>query len=324
MDNTLDYQKVLRQFPWIISKGENCVISPDSDGLLSALFMSHHLGWKVKGFYDGKVLLIEEGTDPTSVVYLDIEIYRESVRSVGQHMVMPNKNETPENWGNFKNCISANNLRVFDAKNDFQNKYPFGTIHLLIAIVGSSMKLEKNPGVVAPLLYADGTFKNIFGYPENSLSWFDFLRATENDILNDVFFSQRASLVDRMNVMRELFHKIKAIGGTRGGEKVKISDRGGGKASHILNDEKNVYIEKEEVGKSERILRMFSELAGWEYDGQSWCWDNFTCVQFSKGILDGTTSFKKRNELLEKNPLSFAITATDRMEYTISQNGVFD
>ncbi len=324
MDNALNYQKIIQQFPWIVSKEESCVISPDCDGLLGALFMSQHLNWKVKGLYDGKVLLIEKNTDPSSVVYLDVEMYRKNIRSVGQHMLLPNKNEIPENWDNFKNCISANNLRGFDAKNDFQNKYPFGTIHLLIAIVGSAMQLEKSPSIVAPLLYADGTFKNIFGYPENSLSWFHFLQATRNDILNDVFFTQHTPIAESMELMKELFGKIKKIGGGRGREKVKISERGGGETANIVRSDNQAYIEKEEVKKSEGILQMLSDLTGWEYNSQSWCWDNFECIQFSKSVLDNTTSFRRRNELLTKNPISFAITATNRVEYTIPQSGVFD
>ena len=323
MRDILDYEKVLGQFPWVVSREEDCVVSPDSDGLLCALFMSHHLGWRVRGFYDGKVLLLEKGVDPSSVVYLDVEIYRAGIRSVGQHMLLPNKREMPGNWDNFADCISANNLRGFDAKNDFQNKYPFGTIHLLIAIVGSAVALEAKREVVAPLLYADGTFKNIFGYPENSLSWFEFLRATDNDILNEVFFTQGASMAERMEMMRELFGRIHEIGGGRGREKVKLSERGGGEAATVVQDSGGAYIDRDEVVKSERILRMLSDLTGWKYDRSHWSWDNFLYSQFSKGILDGTTSFRKRNDLLAENPVSFAITATNRIEYTMDQARVF-
>ena len=322
--DTLDYQKITQQFPWITSKNKHCVISPDSDGLLSALFMSHHLHWKIKGFYDGKVLLLEKNSNPSSVIYLDVEIYRKGVRSVGQHMLLPNKQQIPSNWNNFENCIAANNLREFDAKNDFRNKYPFGTIHLLISIIGNIMQLEKNPEIIAPLMYADGTFKNIFGYPENSLSWFHFLQATKNDILREVFFTKQTSTAEQMEMMKNLFQTIREVGGaTRGGEKIKISERGGKNIGSIIQDRGQVYIEKEEVRKSEAILEMFANFTGWKYNKSLWTWGNFNHFQFTKKILDNTTSFNKRNEILETDPISFAITATNRMEYTIDQNKVF-
>ena len=90
------------------------------------------------------------------------------------------------------------------------------------------MQLEKNPEIIAPLMYADGTFKNIFGYPENSLSWFHFLQATKNDILREVFFTKQTSTAEQMEMMKNLFQTIREVGGaTRGGEKIKISERSG-------------------------------------------------------------------------------------------------
>ena len=231
-------------------------------------------------------------------------------------MLLPNKKHIPHNWSNLQNCISANNLRGLDATHDFQNKYPFGTIHLLVAILGSILTLEKAQHIIAPLLYTDGTFKNIFGYPENSLDWFRFLQADKNTILKDVFFSQNTSLFQTMNLMRELFQQIKHIGGGRGGEKIKISNVGGGQSAHIFNDQKQVYISQQEVEKSEKILKMFGDMTGWRYKRKNWAWDTFQCFEVTKSVLENTTSFKKRNELLEASPLSFAINATNRLEYT--------
>ena len=320
----LDSQNIIQQHPWIASKNQSCVISPDSDGMLCALLMSHHLNWRIKGFYDGKVLLLEKGYNPQSVIYLDVEIYRKNIRSIGQHMLLPNKKHLPNSWNNLQNCISANNLREFDAKHDFQNKYPFGTIHLLVAILGDVITLEKTQNIVAPLLYTDGTFKNIFGYPENSLSWFKFLQAEDNAILKDIFFSQNTSLFQTMNLMKELFYNIKHIGAGRGGEKIKISNVGGGQSVHIFNDKEQAYISQQESEKSEKILKMFGDMTGWRYNKKNWVWKNFQYFELTKRILENTTSFKKRNELLETNPLSFAITATNRIEYTKHQEKVFD
>src|SRR3989344_6128935 len=125
---TLDYDLLLKQHPWIAQKDQNCILSPDSDGLLCGLLMSHYLGWHINGFYDGKVLVVDRNVIPSDCVFLDMEIFRPDVRSIGQHMVMYDKDDLPPNWGRFSNCISINNLRNSDFKNDFKSKYPFGTV----------------------------------------------------------------------------------------------------------------------------------------------------------------------------------------------------
>lgn len=59
-DAVIDYAAVIKKYPWLVQKEQNCVLSPDSDGLLCGLFMSHYLNWKIRGFYDGKIMLLEE------------------------------------------------------------------------------------------------------------------------------------------------------------------------------------------------------------------------------------------------------------------------
>ena len=107
----IDYNEILNKYPWIIEKNQNCVLSPDSDGLLCGLFVTNTLGWKVKGFYDGKVMLIEQDFTAKDCIFLDMEIFRKEIRSVGHHMVLFNKNRIPPNWDNFSNCLQTNNLR---------------------------------------------------------------------------------------------------------------------------------------------------------------------------------------------------------------------
>lgn len=103
----------------------------------------------------------------------------------------------------------------------------------------------------------------------------------------------------------------------------KISERGGGQSTSVIKDANQVFIEKSEIEKSEKMLEMFASMSGWAYKKENWTWKNFTQFQFEKDVLQ-TTGFKKRNNLLEENPTSFAITATNRMEYTKFQKGVFD
>ena len=72
----IDYEAIVKNYPWIIHEKMNCILSPDSDGLLCGLLMGHVFDWSVKGFYDGKILVVEKGVDIQRCVFLDMEILR--------------------------------------------------------------------------------------------------------------------------------------------------------------------------------------------------------------------------------------------------------
>lgn len=59
-DEKLDYYALLSQHPWIVEKEKKCILSPDSDGLLCGLLVTSVLDWRVCGFYDGKVMLVDK------------------------------------------------------------------------------------------------------------------------------------------------------------------------------------------------------------------------------------------------------------------------
>ena len=68
------YENVIRQYPWIIERERNCILSPDSDGLLCGLFMQSVLDWNIVGFYDGKVMLLKDDIELGDCVFLDMEM----------------------------------------------------------------------------------------------------------------------------------------------------------------------------------------------------------------------------------------------------------
>jgi len=42
-DNSIDYDELIKKHSWIVEKNVNCILSPDSDGLLCGLLMSYFL-----------------------------------------------------------------------------------------------------------------------------------------------------------------------------------------------------------------------------------------------------------------------------------------
>ncbi len=316
----LNYNNLLQSYPWIIERDQNCILSPDSDGLLCGLLMSHLLGWRIRGFYDGKILVVEDEISPSECVFLDMEIFRPNVRSIGQHMVLYDKNNLPPNWNHFQNSISANNLRSYDFKNDFKNKYPFGTVHLLLSILGQRFTIPIPKSAIGPLLYTDGAFKNQFNYHENCLSWLDFLNANhENNPLQKIFLDRHFSTYELMLELKELFSVLHAIGnGSRGGDKIKISDNRG----NVTNvDSSSRSLKTETRNQAESLLRMLMEKTGWVYTPAHWHWGPYRVCHFNKGNIKPGKA--RCNELMLKNPLSLAMISGLDIEYTLDEENIF-
>jgi len=280
--------------------------------------MSNYLGWKIVGFYDGKVLVVKNDIEPKSCVYLDMEIFRKEVKSVGHHMVLYNKKHLPKNWVELKNCISANNLRDFDMKNNFPVKYPLGTIHLLLGIVGQMQKVNLPIDSLCPLLYTDGTFKNLFNYPDNCLDWFDFLGAKiTKTSLNDLFYNEHYTIYRLMIALNSLFFELKKINdGKKGGDKIKISDKNG----ELINFN-NKCLSQNTQDKAKSFLALLEQKTGWKYFDASWHWGQFDIFRFQKGIIKPSQG--RYNDLMSKNPLSLAITSRNTLEYTLDKENIF-
>lgn len=316
----LDYHELVKKYPWILARGQNCILSPDSDGLLCGLLMSHYLDWRICGFYDGKVLVLKRGINIRDCIFLDMEIFRMHVRSIGQHMVMYDKKDLPSNWDNFNNCISANNLRDYDFKNNFKLKYPLGTVHVLLSILGRNRRIAIPKSAISLLLYTDGTFKNQFNYPENCLSWLDFLGADQKyNPLQKVFLDPYYSTYELMVELKDLFSKIDKIGGgKRGGDKIKISDSRG---SIVNIDFKTRSLRSNVKDQAGNFLEMSADKTGWKFKMNYWHWGPYKIIRFKKGSMKPGKA--RYNALLAKNPISFAIISRNSIEYTLDENGLF-
>ncbi len=252
------YENVIKKYSWIVKENQKCILSPDSDGLLCGLFMSNILNWNIVGFYDGKVLTLKKGESVKDCIFLDMEIFRNYVKSLGHHMVLYNKRQIPKSWLNFDNCIQPNNIRGYDAKTSFKLKYPLGAIHLLLGIVGHKKKIEIKKEAICPLLYTDGTFKNLFNYPDNCLSWLNFLCAEEKDSpLKTIFFNDHYTTSSLMIALRDFFEQLRQLNdGKRGADKIKISNTKG----EPINFEKQngtFSIIRERIETAEKFLNIF-------------------------------------------------------------------
>ncbi|WP_462137394.1 hypothetical protein [Candidatus Mycalebacterium sp.] len=338
LEDFMDYAEIIKTHQWIVSDNHDCIISPDCDGFLCGLLLTTLLNWRIVGVYDGKALAIKDGIDYHDCIFMDCEVNRAGVKSIGNHLLEYNRRIQLSNH-NFGCCINPNLLRGFDGKESFQRKYPFGTIHLLLSLLQGGGKLASGdicPQAIAPLLFADGVCNNLFGYPENCLDWIHYLGASnKSHILNILLCNSNFTFYTAMNELENFFKvrdQYNACGffdgnlfveggrNKRSGHQLKITNTKG-QIINIVNRNGLYEIHINEAERIKGFINELSSLTGWSYQSSKWnCWDELQVTAFSKDMLsnNGTRLNNKTYEdLFLKNPFSLAMTAGDRIEYSI-------
>ncbi|MBU4339065.1 hypothetical protein KKB43_04125 [Patescibacteria group bacterium] len=329
----INYKRILDEYPWIAEKKQKYILSPDSDGFLCGLLATNHLDGEIVGFYDGKIALIKNGINVKNCIFLDVDINRIKIKSVGHHMVIYNKRITHTNI-NYSNCIQPNILRNFDGRNDFQKKYPFGTIHLLLGIFQEVKLINKLPkNAIWPLLFTDGVWNNLFGYTENCIEWINYLGIdSSKQILNALFCTSHYSFYEIMLGlndflrMRDGFNAVGylnndgeyIVGGRnkRTGDKLKISNSNGEPINLVKNNSLfNIY-HKEKI-RIEEFITSVAKYVDWPYQAEKWSWNNFRLSKFAKDDFSKIAlSNQSYISLMDKNPLSMAMTSGANIEFT--------
>jgi len=303
-ENKINYDKIIERHPWIVEKNQDCILSPDSDGFLCGLLMSSYLDWNIVGFYDGKNLLLKEGLKTKNCVFLDIEILRKDIRSVGHHMNIHNFSDVPNNFHDkFSNCINPNYIRRFDRAHNFSQKYPLGSIHLLLYILETKYpeKIKIKDKGLGALFFADGVWKILFKYTENILDWFDYLHSNISSIWWEKL--KELSVIDLIEEIDSLLHKFSEI--------------------HPENKRWYGHIDLSNFENQKDLLfnnlKLLSDILGWQFKKDKWNLTNLKKYQFTKEIFDGSRSNIKFFAILNKNPLSLAMTEGSTIQYTLER-----
>lgn len=138
----LDYDSFAHRFPWLLQESRKMIISNDFDGFLCAQLLHHLLGWEIAGFYVGSSAIWYDREFPeenlSNCVFVDIDINRNHIPSVGHHLLK--YSVTDQIPGHQRNSLNPNIERNMYAKDRFKQKYPLGTVHLLIAFYAHAMK----------------------------------------------------------------------------------------------------------------------------------------------------------------------------------------
>jgi hypothetical protein len=274
------------------------VVSPDFDGLLCALLMSHYRNWRLCGFYDGrKLTLVMKPTHIREFVFLDMEIYRPSVCSVGNHLLQKNRRtELP----NFTHTVNPNLLRGITAQK-FDRKYPFATFHFLLVLLthmGVTVHLIPNCSLLAILLYPDSTHKVLFSYRRNVIDWLDWMGVKATPAPIRTLFQRLASvsLADVVRGLEWLSEELWKIGFQQKDDPCKFDPEA-------------------DLPKAQALWQFLQQNTGWQSQPlplPNWAVNfKFNSVALRKA---------EYQEMLAQNPLSFALTSRSRkhgLQYTL-------
>ncbi len=159
------------------------VASNDVDGLLSAAYLASRYGAVLAGFYTTKDLILVDGhsvDDARTALWADLDVDHASVISIGQHLLLHDAHDqmsTRNAYGFNPNvffrqsCFGSGRPASFQGRADrVRDKYPFGTIHLLLEAH------EEDPDPLGPLavpllVHADSAWTNVPTYPTNCRLW---------------------------------------------------------------------------------------------------------------------------------------------------------
>jgi hypothetical protein len=136
----------------------------------------------------------------------------------------------------------------------------------------------------------------------------------ENSPLKAVFFNDHYTTASLMIALRDFFKKLKDIG--KDADKMKISNKNGD-ASNIAACGEHVAITDSQRAITLNFVHLLSELTGWIFDSGRWNFADFTMYKFTKGSIK--PNGKNFKELIAKNPLSWAMTSTLAIEYTLEK-----
>lgn len=179
----LSFADYLERHSWLTNRGHLCIASPDIDGLLCALITGAILDWKWVGFHDGKKIVF--WTDPQqnlwpNAVFLDFEVLRPDVRSVGNHLLTFDKSDAARLEKSCPGLMNPNLRRGIHFDTDFARKYPFGTLLILYSAFAFRGLTEPDPRHLAALYYPDSGLEKAMIYKDNALDWLAAMGAAQS------------------------------------------------------------------------------------------------------------------------------------------------
>ena len=178
-----------------ILKNKPILINSDLDGIMSGLLLQKYMNCKVVGFTNSAeaIWLHNDFTDFEDVCFVDMFVADPEIICIDQHIVSVNEKHY-QKLKNNKKKINPNliNPRFLLPTSSYKLKYPFGTVHFIIALLEKmdikmdAILTEKNPHKLCCIdfiLRADDTMKTTVDskYMDNANDWWKWLKEISNN-----------------------------------------------------------------------------------------------------------------------------------------------
>lgn len=172
------------------NKKQKCIINTDLDGIFTGLILHNYLGWEIVGFCDSNESILMDKNrcnNPEEAVFIDMFVYPENIKCIDQHIISADEEHNLKLSAN-PNKLNPNllNKRNFLPNESYYLKYPFGTVHFVMACLERiGIKVEMNffktisddISLIDLLLRADDALNTstFSPYVENAEQWWNWL-----------------------------------------------------------------------------------------------------------------------------------------------------
>ena len=162
----LSRKDIFKRHPWLRDRQRPTIIFPGLDGMLSAAFLHHHLGWRVTGYFENQTLWLSPAAreEWNRLVWVDLDACRPGSRSIG-HGVLALSEKVP---AALKQCCNPNLLAGMGADR-IATRYPFSTILFLLWL--HDVPVRKSLVARLLVLAAGSVWINLRQDRENCLQW---------------------------------------------------------------------------------------------------------------------------------------------------------
>lgn len=308
MLDTCDYNQIKENFPWIIERNRLCVISPDLDGILTSILLSHFLDWQVVGMYSINDLFLlkkwlkkrrpeiaEKLIESNNLVFVDHDIYRSDILSVGHHLLQWSRDTPIPNHTEKKSSLNPNLIRCI-TKKEFNRKYPYGTFHFLLACFSAWKILgdfSPDDELTTLILHVDSSFESSIKYQDNALDWLNWLGGSEEK--SPLYPICKRMLRFNPKVIIENFKKLACYF-----EEFGLRPRG----QATLNNPED----KNQWNCLEKLVKWFEKKSGWKSKIPNF--PNEEVLHFKVKRKSDKPNKDIFENTIRKNPFSYAIISS--------------
>lgn len=247
----------------LFEKNKNIIINTDIDGFLSGIILQRYFNCKIVGFSNSwDCVWIDQEYEKstknalTDPIYIDLYVAHPSVICIEQHIIGYNDSHN-KHIGSMGTKINPNIMRSNRTfLGDYFHKYPFGTIHFIIALMekeGIQVKLPPLNSIPTQktldyhltfgdiiLRADDALFSSLGKYKSNTEEWWSWLLCLSKNavsITSMINYIRNADPNQSFNVKKNTgiyFKDEFNCSGSDGAFNI-ITDNNGNLLSNILN-----------------------------------------------------------------------------------------